>query len=59
MICTIERGFALWQTRLLLLGRRRAALQRVTRRLERHPNDLYALATRAHLRAEWGDKPAA
>ena len=49
-----------WQVRCcLLLGRQRAALVLVERALAQHPDDGRAMATRAHLLAELGDKPSA
>jgi hypothetical protein len=44
---------------LLVLGRRQAALTRFEQMLALVPRDRYALASRAHLLGQMGDKPAA
>lgn len=60
MIAAISTGVVRWQVRVwLVLGLRRRALDRVNMLLLNDPDDLYALATRAHLQAELGDAPAA
>lgn len=43
----------------LVLGRRHAALDAFDEMLRRWPNDAYALASRAHLRAQLGQRDAA
>lgn len=54
------RGFDYWRLKLramlwLVIGRRAAAHAEFSRMLERWPGDAYALASRAHLRAQLGE----
>lgn len=52
--------FARWQVRALLVsGQRQAALERLDSLLRANSADVYALATRAHVLAELGDKAGA
>lgn len=54
------RRIALWQVRAwLLLGCQGRALAGLRRVLQAHPSDVHALATRAHLLAQRGEKAAA
>jgi regulator of sirC expression with transglutaminase-like and TPR domain len=49
-----------WQVRLLLVaGQKVMALDRLERYLDGQPDDAYALASSAHLRAGQGDKAGA
>jgi tetratricopeptide (TPR) repeat protein len=57
-------GFAYWSIKLpalawLVLGRRTAAEALFDRMLQRWPQDAYALASRAHLRAQRGEQAGA
>jgi len=55
-----QRRIVLWQVRAwLLLGSQGRALAGLRRVLQTDPNDVYALATRAHLLALRGEKAAA
>ena len=57
---TLEDWYVRWQVRLLLLaGQKAQALARIEHHLALRPDDAYALATRAHLQAELGDKAGA
>lgn len=57
---SLNHLFARWQVRsLLVLGQRQAALDRLDGLLRADADDVYALATRAHLLAELGDKAGA
>lgn len=54
------RRWVHWQVRCwLLLGRQSQALELITRALEADPTDVQALATRAHVLAQRGEKSAA
>ena len=56
----VNHWFVRWQVRgLLVLGRREAALEQLDLMLLADPSDVYALATRAHVLAEQGNKPGA
>lgn len=56
----IEHLFARWQVRaLLVFGQRQRALLRLDDMLSVNAADVYALATRAHVLAEQGDKAGA
>lgn len=56
----LNRFFVRWQVRVLLVfGQKRTALARVEGWLAQCPDDLMALATRAHLLAELGDRHGA
>ncbi len=56
----VNRWFMRWQVRgLLVLGRRQAAIDQLDLMLRADSADVYALATRAHVLAELGDKAGA
>ncbi|MDZ4400552.1 tetratricopeptide repeat protein, partial [Hydrogenophaga sp.] len=57
---SLNHLFARWQIRALLVaGQRQAALDRLDGLLQANAADVYALATRAHVLAELGDKDGA
>lgn len=60
VMSSLNHLFARLQVRALLLsGRRKVALERLDDLLQANADDVYALATRAHLLAELGDKAGA